>query len=141
MPQSKISAALTATDKQAIITAIQTIKTKLPFLVNLNDVERKKLRKMGAVRTGYVQEVFYASSANTTSLPSGFDMVEYNKDFNIHKELREIHSLLGPVAEGIGNTLMAAGSDLMLQSDECYGHLKVAAKKSPNQSLTNAGQD
>ena len=62
MSYQNISAVITAADKEAVQTAVQTIKAKLPFLVNLNPQERKRLRKMGAVRTAYVQDVYQAAA-------------------------------------------------------------------------------
>jgi len=107
----------------------------LPFLVNLNPQERKRLRKMGAVRTAYVQDVYQAAANNSGVIPSGFNLAEFGKDVQLMKDMNDILSWLLPVYDGIENTNMAIGSELMKQSDECYGYLKVAAKKSSNQSL------
>src|ERR1051326_1810255 len=74
MSYSNISASLSAADKQAILQAVQTIKTKLPFLVNLNTEERQKLRKMGGGRTAYVQDVFSTASSNSAVIPQGFSL-------------------------------------------------------------------
>jgi hypothetical protein len=137
MSYSNISATLSAADKQAILQAVQTIKTKLPFLINLNEQERKNLRKMGVVRTAYVQDVYSASSGNPTVIPSAFSLAEFAKDVALNKELSDIFTALGPVAEGVKDTMMALGNELMRQSDECYGYLKVLAKKSSNQNLTD----
>jgi hypothetical protein len=136
MSYQNISAVITADDKAAVQAAIQTIKAKLPFLVNLTVQERKRLRKMGAVRTSYVQDVYQAASNNSGAIPSGFNLTEYGKDTQLLKDMTDIISWLLPVYEGIENTSMALGGELMKQSDECYGYLKVAAKKSSNQSLT-----
>ena len=138
MSYSNISASLSAADKQAILQAIQTIKSKLPFLINLNEQERKKLRKMGSVRTSYVQDVYNASSGNAGAIPSGFSMVEFGKDVQLNKDLADILIALGPLDEGVKDTVMALGSELMHQSDECYGYLKVSSKKSSSQNLNEA---
>ena len=135
MSYSNISASLSAADKQAILQAVQVIKTKLPFLINLNEQDRKTLRKMGSVRTAYVQDVYSASAGNTSAIPSGFSLPEYGKDVTLQKDLMDILTPLGPVFEGLSDTAMALGAELMHQSDECYGYLKVAANKSSNQNL------
>lgn len=135
MSYQNISAAITAADKTAIQTAIQTIKTKLPFMVNLSQQERKRLRKMGAVRTSYVQDVYQAAANNSGVIPASINLTEYGKDVTLMKDMVDVMSWLLPVFDGIGNTFMALGNELMKQSDECYGYLKVAARKSSNQSL------
>jgi hypothetical protein len=135
MGYMNISAAIAAADKTAVQTAIQTIKTKLPFLINLSSAERVKLRKMGAVRTSYVQDVYQAVLANPGTVPSGFNTAEYGKDLQLYRDLSDIMSWLRPVFDSIESTNMALSFELMKQTDECYGHLKVAAKKSTNQSL------
>jgi hypothetical protein len=138
MSYSNISASLSAADKQAVLQAVQTIKSKLPFLVNLNEEERKKLRKMGHVRSSYVKDVYLTSLSNPDSLPGGFDLEEYSKDMALQKDLDEIFAALGPICEGINDTEVALGIELMKQSDACYGYLKVGAKKSSNQNLNDA---
>jgi hypothetical protein len=135
MSYSNISAAIVAADKTAVQTAIQTIKSKMPFLINLSIDERKKLRKMASVRTSYVQDVYQASVGNSGAIPQGINLVEYGKDLQLYRDLSDIMSWFAPLYESIESTSMALGSELMKQSDECYGHLKVAAKKSTNQSL------
>ena len=138
MSYQNISASIVAADKTAVITALQTIKTKLPFLINLTIADRKKLRKMGSVRTSYVQDVYTAATNNASAIPSGFSLTEYGKDATLLKDLTDIQALLQPLFEGLEDTQMALGSELMKQSDECYGYLKVAAKKSSSQNLTMA---
>lgn len=135
MAYQNISAVISAADKTAVQTAIQTIKAKLPFLVNLNPQERKKLRKMGPVHTSYVQDVYQAVVNNSIVIPGSINLAEYGKDVALMKDITDILSWLLPVFDGIENTSVALGNELMKQSDECYGYLKVAAKKSSNQSL------
>ncbi|WP_181314349.1 hypothetical protein [Phormidesmis priestleyi] len=47
MTTNRISAALTQVDRDAVMTAILTIRSKLPFLVDLTAEEPKVLPKMG----------------------------------------------------------------------------------------------
>ena len=135
---NNISAAIAAADKQAILQAVQTIKTKLPFLVNLNETERRNLRKMGAVRTAYVQDVYSVSAGNPSAIPAGFNIAEYGKDVTLSKDIMDILTPLLPLFEGLNDTFIALGAELMKQSDECYGYLKVAAKKNSSLNLNDA---
>ncbi|MBE9178486.1 hypothetical protein IQ268_07915 [Oculatella sp. LEGE 06141] len=47
MPITPISAALTQSDRDAVLATVATIKAKLPFLVDLTADERRALPKMG----------------------------------------------------------------------------------------------
>jgi hypothetical protein len=107
----------------------------LPFLINLSVDERKKLRKMGPGRTSYVQDIYQAATNNSGAIPQGFSMTEFGKDLQLYRDLSDILSWLEPLVESMESTLMALSAELMKQADECYGHLKVAAQKSTNQSL------
>ena len=137
MSYLSISAVLAAADKTIIQTSLQAIKAKLPFLINLSVDERHKLRKMGAGRTSYVQDVYQAATNNSGAIPTGFNLVEYGKDLQLYRDLSDIISWLHPFMESLESTSMALSSELMKQTDECYGHLKVAAQKSTNQSLNS----
>ena len=136
MSYQNISANLLAADKTTVQTSIQTIKAKLFFLISLNAEERKKLRKMGARRLAYVQDVYNAAVNNSGAIPSGFNVSEYAKDVQLMKDLTDIISWLMPVYEAIQDTDLALGNELMKQSDEAYGYLKNAAKKNSSQALT-----
>lgn len=47
MPENRVSASLSASDRDAVLAALQTIRQKLPFLVDLSPEDRRKLPKMG----------------------------------------------------------------------------------------------
>jgi len=136
MSYQNISASILAADKTAIQTALQTIKAKMPFLIALNPTERKKLRKMGAGRTAYVQDVYNAASNNSASIPAGLSLTEFAKDVQLMKDMTDIIGWLMPVYDAIQDTDLALGSELMKQADEAYGYLKNAAKKSSSQALS-----
>jgi len=141
MSYQNISVAIVAADKTTVLTSIQAIKAKLPFLINLNPAERKRIRKMGAIRRAYVQDVYAAIVNNPTAAPSGFNVVEFGKDVQLMKDITDILGVLLPVYDGIVDTSFALGNELMKQADEAYGYLKVAAKKSSNQSLNQTIQN
>ena len=47
MADNRISASLSQADREAVMTAITTIRGKLPFLVDLTTEERRSLPKLG----------------------------------------------------------------------------------------------
>ncbi len=136
MTNTNISESISPEEKAAIIADLESLKLKLPFLINLTPEERQKLRKMGAVRTSYVQDVYQASVSNKSALPQGFSLEEYGKDLQLYRDMEEIMSFMLPLFEGMESTIIALSSELMKQTDQCYGHLKVEAKKNGNQFLS-----
>ena len=127
-PRINISATLSQAQKQDIQNDIDTIKGVLSFLVNLTPDQRKSLRKMGTKRTGYVADVFDAVKTNPDVLAAAFDFAEYEKDKILFDDLSEVSGWLAALAEGVDDTLMALGNELMKQSDSGYDYLKRAAK-------------
>lgn len=47
MADNRISASLSQPDREAVMTAIATIREKLPFLLDLTTEERRSLPKLG----------------------------------------------------------------------------------------------
>jgi hypothetical protein len=135
MGHSDINASMTPEDKTTIKASIETMKTKMPFMINLTPEDRQSLRKMGANRLSYGTGLNLAANAHPKALPGSFDLVDYNTKMKSYEDLREIYMLALPWFEGLENTLMATGAEIMTLSDTVYGHLKVEAKKSKDQNL------
>lgn len=55
MPENRISAALSQADQQAVLAAVQTIREKLPFLIDLSPEERRARRPRPALRPQVAQ--------------------------------------------------------------------------------------
>lgn len=129
MNSSNVSATLLDADKDTIILKLNDIKALLPFLVTLSATERKKLRKMATKRIGYVASVLEAVQAHPTAVPGDFDTLEFGKDVNLSLTLRQLYDISIAITQGLDDTMLALGNDLMQQADTAYGHLKQSAKK------------
>lgn len=129
---NKISAALNETDRQAVIAAAVTLKTKLPFLVSLNKEERKSLRKLGSKRQGYVRDVASAVKMFPDAMPKSFNTVEYLKDADLFIPLLDVYTLLGGIFQLVDDTLLQLGNELMTNTDLIYSYLKQGAKTDSN---------
>ena len=135
MSIAKVLGVITTEARTKIKTSFESVKGELTFLISLNKEERKKLRKIGPGRKGYVQEVNTASNANNSALAAGFNLDDNNAKLALYNALSEIRSWANPLRDSLENTLMALGSELMKESDEAYGYLKVASSKENNQNL------
>ncbi|MDQ6623262.1 MAG: hypothetical protein M3Y86_07230 [Verrucomicrobiota bacterium] len=131
MPQQNLVAGtLTDANKQAVLTAIDTIRQKLPFLVNLSDDERRSLPKMGDKSTAFVQKAYDFAQQNTDKLGADFGMDDYTEDRELETQMREIETALGQVSEEVSDTMLALRSDLMVRSNLVYAFMKVLGKAS-----------
>jgi hypothetical protein len=68
MTENLISASLTKEDIEAIMSAISTIKTKLPFLVDLTPEEAKSLSRMGDKSRAFVTKSLDPKPKNSPRL-------------------------------------------------------------------------
>src|SRR5438093_257838 len=58
-------------------------------------------------------------------------MAEFTKDYNLFQNLRQVREMLSTLVEGVDDTLLLLGNEMMKQSDQCYGFLQTAAKGNP----------
>lgn len=128
MPTNKVSAVLPEADKATIVTAIETIKTKLPFLLTLTAEDRKRLRKMGPSSVEFVTLGLQGAQNFRNLLRYDFDVTEYEKDVALVRHLSDIRVKLASLIESIDDTMMATGSDAMTSADDVYGALQRGQK-------------
>jgi hypothetical protein len=140
MSIAKILGVISPEARGNIKSNIDGVKGELPFLISLTKEERKKLRKIGPGRIGYVNEVNTASNANSSALAAGFKLDDYNAKLALYTALLEIYSWTNPLKDSMESTLMALGSELMKKSDEAYGYLKISASKENDQNLNSTIQ-
>jgi hypothetical protein len=131
MPYNNISAELSPQDLADIQAAIETIASKLPFLVNLTAAERRQLFKMGDKSLAFVNNSIVAARQNQEIMPSSFDLPELNRDFELAKALNDVLSNLKKITEEVDDTLIAVGSEAMRSSLNIYDYVKAAAKHQP----------
>ena len=131
MSYQNISATVSDEDKQAVKDAIETVRQKLPFLVNLTPDERKSLFKTGPNSLSFVQNALQAAQNNPTILPGAFDVTEFGSDVNLLAVLTELGTVVGQLASEIDDTRMAVGSEAMNEASQVYNYVKTAAKTTP----------
>src|ERR1043165_4923363 len=78
--QNKISAQLVAQTVTEILAAFATIKTKLPFLLNLTDDERAHLPHIGDKSGEVLTQTLNFVAQFPEALPATFSIAEFQKD-------------------------------------------------------------
>ncbi len=128
MIQNKISATLSDEDAATVVAAINTIKQKLPFLIDLSPEERRSLPKMGDKSRGFVRAALTVAQQNPDILPRLFDVDEFARDVALEEKLARISGSFSKLAELLDDTLVAVGSDAYVAALTTYQCARIAGK-------------
>src|SRR5688572_29683309 len=88
MSFSNIDATLSDADLQAVRDAFAEIISKLPFLINLTNLERRRINKTGPDSLSFVQNALATAEANRTIFPPSFDTEGFARDVVLFEILK-----------------------------------------------------
>ena len=128
MPDNRISAGLPPADQGAIIVALNTIREKLPFLIDLTPEERHALPKMGDKSRGFVTQALTVAEQNEAILPRSFDVTEMRRDVDLLPALEPIMAALSQLKEMVEDNYMAVGSEAYAAALLVYQYARSAGK-------------
>ena len=128
MTANRVSATLSADDVTEILKAINVIKTKLPFLVNLSSDEIKKMPNMGD-RREFVEKALQIGRQNPDMLPRSFDVEEMSKDVELYKSLAPIMVAITQLNEFLDSTNKLVASEMYSAALVIYTHSKMSGKE------------
>ena len=126
MDKNLISASLNAKDKQAIMEAIQTIREKLPFLIDLSKQDRQHLPKLGDKSRAFVEKALEVAKQNVDMLPRSFEPKEFEQDLQLFSDMSSIFIALSQLNELVDDTTLAVGSDAYSAALDVYTYAKAA---------------
>lgn len=126
---NRISATVAAADKTAVLDAIQTIRTKLPFLINLSMDERRSLPRIADKTLAFDQKCAGYMAARPELVPGFVDTAELAKDRTLAADLHDIARELTQVAEGVSDTTMLALSEAYMADLSFYQSVRQAAQR------------
>lgn len=124
--QNLVSTELTSQAVTDITTAVATIRAKLPFLLNLNEKQRKELQNITEASQGIVQATINFVAQHPEALPGTFDIGEFNKDAALLAPLQQVCSLIRGLNTDSQDTLRALHSDLYGETLDVYAAAKVS---------------
>ena len=113
MPDNRISATLSQADRQAVLDAINTIRTKLPFLVDLSPEQRRSLPKMGDKSRAFVAKALAVAQQNSDFLPRSFSVEEFERDVALAEALWPIIVAVTQLHEQLNDTYTEVGSEAL----------------------------
>jgi hypothetical protein len=128
MTDNRISASLSAADRQAVLDAITTIRLKLPFLIDLSPEERRALPKMGDSSRAFVAQALEIARQNPDILPRSFDVEEMHKDVELLDALAPIRTSLSQLSELVDDTSVGVGSEAYTAALLVYQYARSAGK-------------
>jgi hypothetical protein len=105
---------------------IATIRTDLPFLLNLNAEQRKKLQNITEASQGITQATINFVTQHPEALPSTFNVAEFNKDAALLTPFQQVASLIANLNTDTDDTLRALHSDLYGETLDVYAYAKAA---------------
>lgn len=138
MPDNRISATLSQADQQAVLAAVNTIREKLPFLVDLTPEERRTLLRMGDKSRGFVAQALTVAEQNEGILPRSFDVDEMRKDVDLLAALEPIMASLSQLSELVEDTYMEVGSEAYASALLVYQFARAAGKGAALDSALDA---
>ena len=130
MPDNHISATLSQADRQAVLDAVNTIRAKLPFLIDLSPEERKALPKMGDTGRGFVAQALEVAEQNPDILPRSFDVSEMRKDLELLNALLPVVTAFAQLNELLDDTYTEVSSEAYASALLVYQYVRAAGKGS-----------
>ncbi len=130
MSSNKISATLSDEDLAAVMTAIATIKEKLPFLLSLTIEERKALPKMGDKNQPFAHKALEIATQNPNFLPRSFDLDEMRRDVELFEEMYPIIMAITQLQSMIDDTYLTVGSEAYTSALQVYNYAKASGQGS-----------
>jgi len=99
----------------------------MPFLLGLNEAERRRLPMIRRENKLFVEEAVRALEQNQRLLPGYMNPLEMGKDLKLHEQLLEIELQIGQLFEQVRHTRMLAGSEAYQAALVFYKMAKAAS--------------
>jgi hypothetical protein len=128
MPENRVSAQLGEAERQAVFAAIQTIRQKLPFLIDLTPEERRALPRFGDKSRGFVEQALQVAEQNPDILPRTFDVGEMRNDVELYAALSSVQTAFSQLNELLEDTVMEVGSEAYAAALLVYQFARAAGK-------------
>ena len=128
MPDNRVSAALSEADQQAVLAAIETIRQKLPFLIDLTPEQRRSLPKMGDKSRAFVGKALAIAQHNSNFLPRSFSVEEMERDVGLIESLQPIMVSLTRLFEQLEDSFTEVGSEAYSAALVVYQSARTAGE-------------
>lgn len=124
MQDNLVSGALSDADLQDIHQAIERLRERMPFLIDLSTDEKRALALLGDKSEGFVRKTREIANANPQILPGAFDLAELNADLELHDRMKGIRTRLVQLLELVDDTTVGLGADILQDALAVYRFAK-----------------
>jgi hypothetical protein len=128
MTDNRVSATLSNADQQDILSTLNTMRQKMPFLIDLSPGDRHALPKMGDRSRAFVSQALALAEQNPDILPRSFDVEEMRKDVELLDALSSVFLALSQLNELVDDTLLEVGSEAYAAALAVYQYARAAGK-------------
>jgi hypothetical protein len=109
--ENRIDVVLTPENKTAVLQALTTAKTAMPFLVKLSDADRKSVQSIDFGRKPFVDKALEIALLNPELDPGSGLLTAANKDLSLFSFLASAENELLQLLEMVQDTKQLAGSE------------------------------
>ena len=127
--ENRVSAVLAAADKTSIIQKLTEIRALLPFLVNLTDLERKRLARVGDQTIGWEEKCQTYMEQQPSLVPSFVDVAELQKDRDLRLDLNDLRRQFHALAESLDDTEAVVAHEIYHADLSFYQNLRLAKSR------------
>jgi hypothetical protein len=113
----------------AILAAINTINSKLPFLLNLTEQERRELPSVGPKTVGFDEQCASYMASNPELIPSFVELAEVTKDRTLRTQLGDVLRPMMQLAEGVQDTYKVVAHEVFMADLSFYQNVRQAARR------------
>lgn len=122
MLSNQVDAQLTLQD---IMAALDTIRTKLPFLIGLSIEERRRLSKLGRKSQTFTHQALDVAQQHPELMPRFFDVEEARRDMALFIALNPVLQAVSELQVLIRDTQTLAGSEAYAAARMAYAAAKT----------------
>lgn len=126
---NRISATLSAEDREAVLASVATIRSKLPFLLSLEPGEIRELPRVGPKTLAFDEGCVSYMAENPELIPAYIDPNEVAKDRALRTQIADIVRSLGSLAQDSEDTLAVISHEIYNADLAFYQNVKQAAKR------------
>ncbi|MFN0120436.1 MAG: hypothetical protein ACKV2V_08040 [Blastocatellia bacterium] len=126
--ENRLSVTMSAEDIEAAITALNTIRERMPFLISLTSQERRSLSKGGDRSQGFISKAIELATLNPSMLPPSFSLEELKKDYELYLALQPIVMALQQLRSQLEDTILQANAEAYNYARQVYAYAKAAGK-------------
>ncbi|MDX2212948.1 MAG: hypothetical protein SFY66_06635 [Oculatellaceae cyanobacterium bins.114] len=123
-----IDATLSSTDVAEVLTALETVRQKLSFLMGLTPTERRQLAKLGLKSQTFVVKALDVATQYSNLMPRCLNIDEARRDLALFEALNPVLQSLSQLRELVEDTQMVAGSEAYAAARVAYSSIKTVGK-------------